>query len=230
MALTVQQAIDLTREVMNAVGSAQWSDAILKRWVGIAHWKEWADLLNVNNGYNMQQVNVSQDSNGRIPLSDLNDGGGNSEQFWYRVLSVAQPGTSGGQVQYFYRQAKYRQFPNPQPNTSLPYVWYRFGDQMQVLPVASGQSMTITTNWRPTRADNLLTLVDEISFPNGYEDLIPWRAAVLALTKGGSEVQAAADINAIYTTMHDEMLLDLGRESVWPIVAEAFDLPEDWAG
>lgn len=230
MSYTVQQLIDLTRENMNAVDSTQWSDTILKTWVGVAHWREWANLLNANRFYRMQQVTLAQDANGQMPFASLNAGSGDTTKYWYRVITVSQPGSPSSQVQFYYQQASYDQFPNPQPNTSLPYVWYRFGDQLQVLPVASGQGMTITTNWRPTRADRLLSLSSVVDFPDGYEELIGWSAAWLALTKGGSEVQAAGDINAVAETLRTTMLEDLGRESTWPIIARAFDDASDWGG
>lgn len=230
MSYTVQQLIDLTRENMNAVGSNQWSDPTLKTWVGVAHWREWANLLNANRFYKTQQVSVTQDSNGQIPFASLTTGSGDTAKYFYRVLTVSLPGSPSAQVQYYYRQASYDQFPNPQPNYALPYIWYRFGDQIQIMPVASGQSMTITTNWRPTRADRLSGLDVAVDFPEGYEELLAWRAAWLALTKGGSETNAAQDINAIAEQLKDTMLDDLARESTWPIVARAFDDPSDWGG
>lgn len=229
MSMTVQQAIDQTRDIMNATGSTQWSDTIIKTWVGVAHWAEWADLLSTNNQFRMQTVNVSQDANGQFPLSSLNTGSGDTARFWFRILSVAQPTTAqNNQFQFFYRQAPYRQFPNPQPNTSLPYIWYQFGLQMQVMPVQQGQQMAITTNYRPPRADNLLSLSSVIDFPDGYENVIPWRAAILALNKGGSESQAGSALNMQYQILHDAMLQDLGRAAVWPIIADSFDDPTDW--
>jgi hypothetical protein len=112
----------------------------------------------------------------------------------------------------------------------MPYVWYRFGDQLQVIPVAAGQSLTVATNWRPTRADNLLNADSVVDFPEGYEQLIPWRAAWLAATKGGSEVQAGADYQAVAEIMSRKMLEDLGRESTWPIISRSFDTAGDWGG
>lgn len=228
--MTGQQMVDLTREIMNAVSSAQWSDATLTTWCGIAHWQEWADLLNINRNYYMQQVTVTQDSNGQFALSSLNTGTGDTAKFAYRIITVAQPAGTTSQVQYFYRQCEYDEYPNPQPNTALPYVWYQFGQNVQILPVASGQSMTITTNYRPTRMDQLSALSVTVDFPSGYAELIPWRAAALALVKGGSETQAANDLTARADAMHDRMLQDLGRQGTWPIVARSFDLKGDWGG
>lgn len=231
MALTGTQAIAMTRDIMNATGSSQWSDATLLTWVGVAHWREYANLLNANRFYKMNQIaTLSQNSSGQIPFSSLSTGTGDTKKFLYRVITVAQNANSAAQNQFYYRQASYDQFPNPQPNTSLPYVWYRLGDQLQVLPVASGQLMQITVNWRPQRADRLSDPGVAIDFPDGYEELLPWRAAWLALTKGGSEVQAADDINRVAQGLTDVMLEDLGRDSTWPTIARSFDDPSDYGG
>lgn len=227
---TVQTLLDVTRDIMNATGSQQWSDLILTRWMDLAHWQEWGDLLNANRMFKTQAVSVTEDANGRFLLSALNTGSGDAKQWRYRIITVQQPAIGGAQnaTQFFYRQATYDQFPNPQPNTSLPYVWYRDGDAVQVLPIAQGQSLTIKTSWRPQRITQLASTNSTVDFPEGYEDLIPWRAASLALVKGGSETKAANDIAAAYRTMHDRMLEDLGRESTWPTMARSFDDPGDW--
>jgi hypothetical protein len=230
MAYTGTQIVALTREVMDAVSSSEWSDATLTAWTGMAQWQLWANLLNANRYLNMQQVTVTQDSNGQFDVSSLTTGTGNTTKYFYRILSVAQPAGQTAQVQYFYRQSRYEDFPNPQPNTSLPYVWYRFGSKIQILPVASGQQLTITVNWRPPSIAQLSALADTITFPDGYEPLIAWRAAPLGLLKGGNETQAARDLQAKADVMEHQMLQDLGRESRWPIVAEAFDTAGDWGG
>jgi hypothetical protein len=230
MSYTVQNCIDDTREIMNATGSGQWTDTALRAWDGLAHWQLWGDLLSTNRYLKFQQVTVTQDSNGQFPLSSLTTGTTDSTKYWFRILAIAQPASPGAQVQYFYRQSRFEDFPNPQPNTSLPYVWYRIGDNVQILPVAAGISLSVSLNYRPPNPAQLASTSSTIDFPVGYEPLIAWRAAQLALVKGGSETQAAADIKATADRMESLMKEDLGRESRWPIVAEAFDVPGDWGG
>ncbi len=146
MSISVGTLVSITRDVMNAVGSDQWSDATLTRWLGLASWQEWAKLLHANNPYSMQQVSVTQDANGQFTVASLKTGYGDTAKNFYRILTVAQPATPIAQIQFFYKEVKYKMFPNPQPNTALPYVWYRFGSSIQILPVAAGQGMTVTTN------------------------------------------------------------------------------------
>ncbi len=231
---TVQELIDQTREIMNATNSTQWSDATLRSWCGMSHWQLWANILNANRYWKFQQVGLTQDSSGLLNISGLNVGSGDSKTYFYRVLSVANPqvasGASSAAVQFFYRQARYEDFPNPQPNTSLPYIWYQRGAQLQIMPIAAGQLMTITTNYRPPNPSQLATVNSTVDFPDGYEALIPWRACQLALLKGGSETQAARDLKRMADDMEAQMLMDLGRISKWPIVAEAFDDASAWGG
>ena len=61
MAMTRTQLTALIREVMQATGSSQWSDATLQTWAGLAHWQEYANLLNIINSYQMQAVTVTLD-------------------------------------------------------------------------------------------------------------------------------------------------------------------------
>ena len=230
MTMNSTNLTDLTREIMNAVGSGQWSDATLRTWCGQAQWKLQADLLGINNTYYFQSItSLTQDANGQIAISGLDTGSGDSKKYFFRVLSVAQPSTPAGQWSFYYRQSRYQDFPNPQPNTALPYVWYLIGQNIQVLPIQSGQAMTIAVNYRPPRCDQLSTTSIAVDFPAGYEELIAWWAASTALVKGGSETQAAADIRRTATEMRDNFLQELGRQGTWPIVAQAFDNPEDYS-
>jgi hypothetical protein len=231
MTVSLGALVSITRDNMNAVGSDQWSDATLIRWLGVAHWKEWGNLLNANNAYYMQQVSCTQDTAGQVAVSALTTGTGDSTKNFYRILTVAQPASAQAQIQFFYKEVRFKQYPNPQPNTSLPYVWYRFGSQLQILPVAAGQAMTVTVNYRPQRLDYLTAATTvAVDFPSGYEDLLPMTATAMALRKGGSEVQAAGLWDAMATEYRNEMLLDLSRQGTEPFIVGALDSPDDWGG
>jgi hypothetical protein len=214
---------------MQATSSPQWSDATLQTWLGLAHWQEYANLLNIINSYQMQQITVTQDSNGQFAISSLSTGSGDSAKNFYRILALAQPSTAGGEFQFFYQQTQFKMYPNPQPQTAMPYVWYQFGRYIQVLPVQSGVSLTCTVNWRPPRVDQLSSDSVAVDFPDGYESLLAWRAAGLALRKGGEEPQAAMLMDNTAKAIREEMLLDLGRVGTTPIIAGAFDDISDWA-
>lgn len=228
MSQTRAQLTALTREIMQATSSTQWSDATLQTWLGLAHWQEYANLLNAINAYQMQQITVTQDANGQFTQASLSTGSGDSAKNFYRILALAQPGTQGGQFQFFYQQTQFKMYPNPQPNTAMPYVWYPFGRSIQVLPVQSGVQLTVTVNWRPPRVDQLSADSIAVDFPDGYESLLAWRAAGLALKKGGTEAEAALLMETTAKDIRSEMLLDLGRLGTTPIRAGASDDPSDW--
>lgn len=231
MTMTQAQLLAATRDQMNATGSSQWSDATLLAWLGLAHWQEWANILNANNVYASQNVTVTQDSNGQFAWSALTTGTGNATKNAYRILTLAQP-AGGNQPQLFYRQTRYVDYPNPQPNqgTYVSGLWYRIGSSIQVMPVASAQQMAVQVNWRPPRVDQMAAPTDSVDFPDGYEMLLVHDASALALQKGGSEVQAAQVLRVQADQIRAMMLLDIGREGRWPIMAQSFDQPMDWGG
>lgn len=226
--MTRAQLTALTREVMQATGSSQWSDATLQSWLGLAHWQEYGNILNVINSWQMQAVNVTQDADGRFAVSALSTGTGDTAKNFYRILALAQPATTGGVYQFFYQQSQFKMYPNPQPNTAMPYVWYRYGQYIQVLPVQNGVGLTVTVNYRPPRVDQLSADSIAVDFPDGYETLLAWRAAGLALRKGGTEAEAAFVMDQTAKEIREEMLMDLGRTGTTPIIAGAFDDISDW--
>lgn len=225
MSMTRTQLTALTREVMQATGSSQWSDATLQTWLGLAHWQEYANLLNIINSYQMQAVTVTQDANGQFTIASLSTGSGNTAKYFYRILALAKPSAAGG---YFYKQSQFKFDPNPSLSASPNYIWYPYGRYIQVSPVESGTTMTATVNFRPPRVDQLNADSDTVDFPDGYESLLAWRAAGLALRRGGAELQAAQAMDAMAKDIREEMLLDLGRVGTTPIIAGAFDDPSDW--
>ncbi len=231
MTMTQAQLLAATRDEMNAAGSTQWTDATLLGWLGLASWQEWANILNANNVYYSQSVTVTQDANGQFALSALTTSSGDTQKNFYRILSLAQP-QGGNQPCLFYRQTRYQDYPNPQPNqgTYLSGLWYRLGQQIQVMPVQAGLQMSVQVNYRPPRVDQLSAPSIAVDFPDGYEMLLVHDAAAYALMKGGSEAQAAQQIQAKGDTIRAMMLLDLARQGTWPIVATAFDTPQDWGG
>lgn len=231
--MTREELVAFTREVSDMVDSPRWSDAAIQRLLGLAQWQELANLLNANNQYYMNgPITVTQDSSGQFDIADLTTGSGNSVKNFYRVQTLGNPsgGADGTSGPLFYREVKYTLFPNPQPSTSLPYVWYRFGDVIQVLPANSGQQMQVVVNYRPCRVEELADDGDDVPFPDGYETLLAYVAGAMMLDKGGAESTAANALLANAQSIRDTMLLDLGRSSVQPIVAGAFDNASDWAG
>lgn len=237
MTMTRGELTDAAREFADAVDSPRWSDANIQRLLGLNQWTELGKLLNVNNQYYLNGgdglLTVTQDANGQFNWSDLTTGSGDSVKTVYRVLTLGQPsggngaGTSGP---LYYREVPYIRFPNPQPSTSLPYVWYRIGSKVQILPAVSGQQLTAVVNYRPCRIEDLSSDDVDVPFPDGYELMLAYLAAANMLDKGGAESGAANVLLANAASIRDDMMLDLGRMSIQPKIAYATDDPNDWGG
>lgn len=226
--MTREQLRDFTRDVADAQDSARWSDDTIDALLGLAQWQEQAGLLNANRQFYMQRVDVTQDDDGRFEVADLTTGSGNTTKHFYRIITVAQPNTAAATAQLYYRETNYEQYPNPQPTTSLPYVWYRYGAEIQIIPQCGGQEMSIVVNYRTVPVDQLDDDDDDVQFPEGYEKLLGFVAGAMMLDKGGAEAGAANVLLANAESIRQSMLLDLGRTGTMPIIARAFDNPQDW--
>lgn len=228
MSMTRAQLTSMAREVADAVGSPRWSDSTIQSWLGLAQWQELGNLLNANRQYYMNVVQPYMDSNGRFLMSELTTGTGDSTKNFYRVLTMSQPNTSAATAQVYYRKVNYEEYPNPQPSTSLPYVWYDYGDEIQILPAVGGLQMNVVCNYRPARVDQLVADSSVVPFPDGYESLLALMAGARMLDKGGAEANAAAILRGEAEQIREQMLMDLGRRSTMPIIARAFDDPLGW--
>lgn len=228
MTMTREDLRDFTREVADMVDSPRWSDTNVDALLGLAQWTEQSGLLNANRQFYLQKVDVTQDDDGRFAIADLTTGSGNDTKHFYRILTVAQPNNSAATAQLYYRETNYESYPNPQPSTSLPYVWYRYGQEIQIIPQCGGQAMSITVNYRTVPVDQLADDGDDVQFPEGYEKLLAYVAGASMLDKGGAEAGAANVLLANAESIRQAMLLDLGRVGTMPIIARSFDNPQDW--
>ncbi len=226
----------LARELADAVDSPRWSDASIQSLLGLAQWQELGKLLNANNQYYVNggasDLMVTQNANGQFLWDNLTTGTGDSVKTVYRVLTLGQPAGSaqGSSGPLFYKEVKYERFPNPQPSTSLPYVWYRIGSYVQVLPAVPGQVMQACVNYRPCQVQNLSADSVAVPFPDGYEQMLAYLAGAMMLDKGGAEAGAANVLLANAESIRSDMMMDLGRFSTQPIIQQAMDDPQAWGG
>lgn len=224
----------MARELADAVDSPRWSDPTIQGFLGLAQWTELGKLLNANNQYYINggagELTVTQDANGQFNWSDFTTGTGDDVKNVYRVLTLSQPAGSaqGSSGPLYYKEVPYVRFPNPQPSTSLPYVWYRIGSKVQILPAVSGQILSAVVNYRPCRVENLASDDSNVPFPDGYETMLAYLAGAMMLDKGGAESAAANALLANAESIRDDMRMDLGRMSIQPIIAQSFDNPQDW--
>lgn len=236
MSLTRAQLTTLARELADAVDSARWSDASIQSLLGLAQWTELGKLLNANNQFYVNgsagDLLVTQDANGQFNWSDLTTGSGDAVKTVYRVITLGQPAgsTQGSSGPLYYSWVPYVRYPTPQPSTSLPYVWTKVGDKVQVQPAVAGQQMQAVVNYRPCQVQNLAAEASVVPFPDGYEQLLAYLAGAMMLDKGGAEAGAANVLLANAEGIRNDMLLDLGRNSLQPIIAQAMDNAQDWGG
>ncbi len=237
MAQTRLQLTTLARELADAVDSQRWSDASIQSLLGLAQWTELGKLLNANNQYYINGGDglliVTQDSNGQFNWSDFTTGTGDNVKTVYRVMTLGQPsggGANGTSGPLYYKNVEYIRYPNPQPSTSLPYVWYRIGSKVQILPAVSGQQLTAVVNYRPCQVQNLASDSSTVPFPDGYETMLAYLAGAMMLDKGGAEAGASNVLLANAEGIRNDMMLDLGRMSTDPVIARAMDDPEAWSG
>lgn len=222
MAMTVTQHIDMIRQVADAADTTRWPSAVVKTWLGLVHRQEWRNILNANNAYRVVQLTVTEDANGQFAKSDLQTGSGDTLQTCYRILSLSD------QQQFYYRQVRYQDYPAPQAATTLPYVWYEYGTQIQMLPAVAGNVVTATFNAVPQRADLLSADSVVVDFPEDYETLLDYAAAAHLAMKGGLETPQALQYRAMADAIREEMLLDIRRLSKDPTRVRPLDSALDW--
>jgi hypothetical protein len=224
--VTLQNLIDQTREYMDAVGSDRWSDDLIKTVLNNVYDAEWSNILNAAPYYKFAQRNVTTDVDGKIPLTNLDSGGGDNQQNWYRILSV-----SDGNV--LYEQTRFQDVPLATTTNYLPTyprLYYIAGDDIQILPVSSSLALYIYVNYKPTAILDLDSSASVIDFPANAHLIVVWEAAAQLLLKGGAETSAANDLKVLANLERTTLLDDIRRRTINPTRMAYPDLKWDWAG
>lgn len=224
MAMTVAQHVAMIRQVADAEDTTRWPASVVKTWLGLVHRQEWRNILNANNSYRIVQLTVTEDANGQFPKSALASGSADTLLSCYRILSLSD------EQQLYYRQVRYQDYPYPQAATALPYVWYEYGDKIQMLPAVAGNIVTATFNAVPQRADLLSSDNVAVDFPDDYETLLDYATAAHLAMKGGLETTQALQYRAMADAIREEMLLDIRRLSKDPTRVRSMDSSLDWGG
>lgn len=226
MSVTVSQFITNTREMMDASLSSRWTDSFIKTVGGIVSGREWSSLLGANPYLKFATRTATTDSHGKILYTALDSGAGDTAQTHYRILSI----TDGFTV---YRQTDFVAVPiATTTNYDSPYqkLWYDAGDAIQILPVTSGLTLTITVNYTPPRIDQLSSDAVTIDFPDGHEVILWLEAAAMLLEKGGAESGAAERMRAMANVERNQMYQDLTRRAARPQFMLYPDLAAEWGG
>lgn len=226
MAVTRAQLVSYTREAMDAVGSDRWSDSLIKSVLNVVYDDEWSNLLNASQYYTYGMRQVTTNANGVVAFSALNSGSGDSQQNFYRILSV-----SDGNV--LYSQTRFQDVPLATTTNYLPTyprLYYIVGEQAQILPVSSGLSLYIAVNYKPTALEDLASDASTITFPMGGEWIIANEAGARLLNKGGAESVAAQVLKREAAELRAGMLDDIRRRTINPTMLAYPDQKYDWAG
>jgi hypothetical protein len=226
VAVTRADLVQYTREAMDAVNSDRWSDSLIKSVLNVVYDDEWSNLLNASQYYTYGMRSVTTDSNGVVAFSALNSGGGDSQQNFYRILSV-----SDGNV--LYSQTRFQDVPLATTTNYLPTyprLYYIVGEQVQILPVSSSLSLYVAVNYKPTSLQDLLTDASTITFPLGGEWIIANEAGGRLLNKGGAESGAAQVLKREAAELRAGMLDDIRRRTINPTMLAYPDQKYDWSG
>lgn len=226
MAVSRAELVTLTREAMDAVGSDRWSDSLIKSVLNVVYDDEWSNLLNASQYYTYGMRTVTTDANGVVAFTSLNNGAGDSQQNFYRILSV-----SDGNV--LYGQTRFQDVPLATTTNYLPTyprLYYIVGEQVQVLPVASGTTLYVAVNYKPTALSDLGSDASTINFPLGGEWIIANEAGARLLNKGGAESVAAQVLKREAAELRAGMLDDIRRRTINPTMLAYPDQKYDWAG
>lgn len=225
--MTRDEFVENVRSFMDAENSARWSDALILSVAGIVSQNEWSDILNQNQYYRFGTRSVTTDASGRVAISDLNSGSGDSAEIFYRILV----GFTDGNI--LWAETDFRNVPlATQTNYMNPYqyLYYLAGDYFQILPVQSGLSLTVAVNHTPPTISDLADGDSTIPFPSGYEWIPVWVTAATLLMKGAAESQGASDLFALADSARKNMLGDIARRTTRPTTALYSDSPAAWRG
>jgi len=219
--------ISLTRQLMDAVGATdRWSDDFMKQVLNNTYDTEWSNILNAFPYYTFNQKSVTTDSNGQIAFTALDTGSGDTQQHFYRVLSV-----NDGSV--IYTETRFQDVPLATTTNYLPTyprLYYIVDSKLQLLPVDSGKSVYVAVNYKPTALLDLSSDNVVLTYPENNYIVIAAEAAAALLLKGGAEASAANNYKKMAAENREIMIDDLRRRSINPTRMAYPDLRYDWAG
>jgi hypothetical protein len=161
-----------------------------------------------------------------VALSSLSSGSGDAEQNWYRIVSV-----SDGNV--LYRETRFQDAPLATTSNYMPTYarqYYLVGDVLQILPVASGLSLYVAVNYKPTAILDLASDSSTVDFPENNHLILVSEAASQLLLKGGAEAGSASNFKKLAADDREVMLDDIRRRTINPTRMAYPDQAYDWAG
>lgn len=223
MAMTRDVLVTLVEEMLDAVGSSRYGTTLKLQALNVAHDLGWRRILAANRHYRWQTVDVTTDANGRIAVSALSNGTGDSAKRFHKLLDAVQ-----GTVHYRpVNDQSDTLAPTVNPTAGLWQMW-RVGDEIQFAPVQSGVTVTVAVNHLPTAPASLASGSSNVVWPESYEWILAYESAALLAGKGSAEVGASLFNKEQAKEMWDSLLADVQRFSTDPLVIGASDDVGDW--
>ena len=224
--VTRAQLISQTRQFMDAENSSRWDNTIVLSVLNSVYDDEWTNLLNAAPYYTFATRTITTDSAGQVPFSSLSSGSGDSQQNFYRILSL----TDGNIV---YEQTRFQDVPVATTSNYLPTyprMYYLVGTTIQILPVAANVTLYASVNWTPTALSDLSSDAVTINWPENSWLLLCYFAAAKLLLKGGAESAAAAQLRKLGEEDRAALLDNIRRRTINPTRLAYSDQKYDWAG
>ena len=218
--------IDLTREYMDAVGSARWTDAVIQSELADVYDGEWATILSSAPYYRFAQRSVTTNSLGQVDLDDLNGSSGDNLERWFRIMHV-----SDGNVTY--PEMSFADAPlatSGATSGTTSKAFYLIGNILQILPVASGTALTVSVNHVPQGVADLAAGTSVVVFPENSHSIIAKEAASQLLMRGGAEETASEAFAKSAENSRAAMLDQIRRRTTAPSFMLYPDHKSEWGG
>ena len=208
MAWTRTEYMEEVRNIMDADGSGRWTDGTIRRHLGLVHQQLWREILDANNTYRKGTRTVYPDTDGLVPLRDLNGGSGDTLERFYRILTDhhGNGGVVRGEV--LYREGVFAHTQTAGATSAWSGSGGMFlldGSNLQVYPKVTDE-LTVYVSHTPARIDELSGDGITAEFPEGYELAVAYRAAALLLAKGGAEDDAGATMLALSQNIMGDLI------------------------
>ena len=230
MTITRAQLRTRSLQLADAVSSPRWDATAageVDQHMGMVHAKEWRRILNANPYYRVAQRTVTLDSQGRILASALSDlSTPDTAQRFYRILTFSVSNVVLKEI-----SAKDGFMSTQTTDASgVGYGFYFRQDVYFYAPGRPNETANIWVNHIPTRPDNLSNDGIAVEFIDDYEDIMAYELASVLLSKGAAESDATASCKALAEDLRRDMLQDLTRTSINPLVLGFPDTSREWGG
>lgn len=209
----------------DAEGSSRWSTATKSRILDTVFAAGWEAILSEDPEYQTQVLTLTTDSLGRIPLTDLTTGSGDTLKRFHRVLDVR----SAGRV---FRPERRVGIPHTlaTPSDVLAGSWFWFDGSYLVLgSSAATLQVALLVNYLPPLPSDLSSGGVAVTFPAPYELALAYAGAARMLMKGGTESDESRRLKMEAEELMDPLLSSIRRSSQ-PTQVQFSDTPRFWGG